>query len=133
MFLLDTNALSEPLRVRPRPKFVAELERAAVRTLYTSAVCAMELRYGCARKGDASLWKRIEREILSRIEILPFGPREAEIAGDLLAEMQRSGRPVSIEDLQIAATALARELIVVTANVDYFSRIPALAVVNWMK
>jgi predicted nucleic acid-binding protein len=133
MYLLDTNALSEPLRLRPSPRFLEEVRRVAPDALFTSTVCVMELRYGCARKEDLRLWTRIERELLARVEVLPFGREEAIAAGDLLATLGRAGQPVGIEDVQIAATALTRSLTVVTANEAHFSRIPGLQCVNWMR
>jgi tRNA(fMet)-specific endonuclease VapC len=133
MYLLDTNALSEPLRLRPHPRFLEEVRRSATDALFTSTVCVMELRYGCARRGDPGLWARIEREVLARVDVLPFGREEAVVAGDLLAALQRGGQSIGIEDVQIAATALTRSLTIVTANEAHFSRIPGLQCVNWMR
>ncbi len=133
MYLLDTNALSELLRVRPHPRFLEEARRVAPDAVFTSTVCVMELRYGCARRGDPDLWTRIERALLARVEILPFGREEAVAAGDLLGALQRTGQQIGIEDVQIAATALVRSLTVVTANEAHFSRIPGLHCVNWMR
>ncbi len=119
MYLLDTTALSEPLRRRPHPRFprfIEELRRVPADALYTSSVCVMELRYGAPRKGDTNLWDRIHSEILEHVQILSFGKEEALMAGDLLAELQRTGQPIGIEDLQIAATALVADLTVVTAS-----------------
>ncbi len=132
MYLLDTTALSEPLRRRPHPRFIEELRRVPADALYTSSVCVMELRYGATRKGDTNLWDRIHSEILEHVQILPFGKEEALMAGDLLAELQRTGQLIGIEDLQIAATALVADLTVVTANETHFVRIPDLRVVNWV-
>lgn len=106
MYLLDTNALSEPLKVHPHPGFMKRIRNAPSDGLYTSTVCATELRYGCARKHDMNLRERIKGELLIHIRVLPFGRDEAVIAGDLLAALHRAGRPFGIEDIQIAATAL---------------------------
>jgi tRNA(fMet)-specific endonuclease VapC len=92
----------------------------------------MEMRYGSTRKGDASLWDRIQREVLAHLQVLSFGKEEALVAGDMLAKLQGIGQPIGIEDIQIAATALVADLTVVTANEDHFARIPGLRVVNWM-
>lgn len=132
MYLLDTNALSEPLKLRPHPQFVEEVRRAAPGQLFTSTVCVMELRYGCARKGDAGLWDRIIRQVLLHVRVLSFGEREAIVAGDLLAALRRSGQPTGLEDILIGATALVQNLTVVTANESHFARIPNLRIVNWM-
>ena len=132
MYLLDTSALSEPLRRRPHPRFSEELMRAPSDGLHTSSVCVMEMRYGSARKGDASLWDRIQHDVLAHVQVLPFGEAEAVVAGDLLARLQETGQSIGIEDIQIAATALVSDLAVVTANESHFIRIPGLRIVNWM-
>ena len=130
--LLDTTALSEPMRKLPDPGFMARLARVPSADLFTSSVCVMELRYGCALKKDAGLWKRIAREILAAVQILPFGEAEAQRCGDVLAALSKSGEPIGVEDSQIAATALVHGLVVVTANVKHFRRISGLAVENWL-
>lgn len=130
-WLLDTTALSEPVRKRPSPAFLGRVQRAAGQ-LGTSSVCVMELRYGCALKGDPELWTRIRRQVLSQVEVIPFGPEEAQRCGEILAWLARKGAPVGIEDAQIAATALAHDLTIVTSNVRHFARIPDLRVEDWL-
>ena len=133
MYLLDTNALSEPVKIHPHVAFMAKLRDVPPGRLWTSTICVMELRYGCARRRDQTLWERIRRELLVHIEVLPFGQNEAMLAGDVLAVLQAAGRPVGVEDVQIAATALAGNLTIVTANETHFTRIPNLRVTNWKR
>ena len=83
-------------------------------------------------KGGAALWARIGREILGRVQILPFGDEEARRCGDLLAALAKAGTPIEIEDAQIAATALTRGFAVVTGNVRHFQRIAGLRVESWL-
>lgn len=133
MFLLDTNALSEPLKRTPSSDFMIRLEAARKERLFTSAVTVMELRYGCARHAQgAKLWLRLTRELLDRVEVLPVDFPVSERAGDLLAAVHRRGRPRSTEDLLIAATALVHGLIVVTHNTRDFKDIPNLRVEDWI-
>lgn len=132
MYLLDTNALSEPLKLKPHAAFMQKIKSVSSDGLFTSTICVMELRYGCARKRDQNLWTRIRRELLVHLQVVPFGHDEAIIAGELLASLQGAGRSIGLEDVQIAATALAGDLVVVTANEAHFTRIPNLRVANWM-
>jgi tRNA(fMet)-specific endonuclease VapC len=93
----------------------------------------MELRHGAMRRRDhGTLWRRIEREILRRVEILGIGTEEALVAGDVLAHLWSIGKPLGVEDVLIGATALSRRLTVVTDNVAHFRRIPGLSVENWI-
>lgn len=131
-FLLDTNLLSEPIKKRPDPAVLERLGRCRADELHTSAVCVMELRFGALRHPDsARLWSRIQEEILSRVSILAFGPEEALEAAEILATLQSRGEPLEVEDIQIAATARAHGLTVVTRNLRHFERIPGLTATSW--
>ncbi len=133
MYLLDTNILSHLLRRQPPASFMERLKKEANQTLFTSCICVMELRHGAARLKDPGvLWRRIENEILSRIEILPVSINEALLAGDLLAHLYSVGKPIDTEDILIGATAICNGLTVVTNNVGHFKRIPNLQVEDWL-
>jgi tRNA(fMet)-specific endonuclease VapC len=133
-YLLDTNVLSELLKKRPEPKVIQRLQRIPDPDLATSAICVMELRFGAARVGGGkALWRRIAEEVLPRIAILPIKTGETTRAGDLLAELERRGEIVGIEDILIAATAISHDLTVSTRNIDHFSRIKGLRVQDWWR
>src|SRR5512136_708413 len=133
MFLLDTNIISELIRKQPNSCLLERMYDVPDASLYTASVCAMELRFGALRVPNSeALWAKIQKRILTRIQILPFGYKEAMKAAELLAVLYASGRPVGIEDTMIASTALTNGFIVVTANTDHFSRIPGLQSENWL-
>jgi len=44
----------------------------------------------------------------------------------LAANLEAEGRPLADADLQIAATALRHDLVLVTGNVGHFERVPGL-------
>jgi predicted nucleic acid-binding protein len=130
--LLDTNALSEPLKKHPHERFLRRLAEVEAARFATSAVCLFELRHGCRRRPDGNrLWARIEREVVGRIEVLPFGREEAVRAGDIQADLAARGISIGIEDVMIGATALVHGCEVVTRNVRHLSRIPGLPVLDW--
>ena len=47
--------------------------------------------------------------------------------------MKKKGQIIGIEDVLIAASALANHCRMVTANVRHFSRIKGLVVENWLE
>jgi predicted nucleic acid-binding protein len=55
MYLLDTNALSELLKKRPKSQFLTRLRRHPPEMFFTSCICVMELRHG---KGEDALRRR---------------------------------------------------------------------------
>jgi tRNA(fMet)-specific endonuclease VapC len=56
---------------------------------------------------------------------------DALVAARIRAQLFRIGRPIGDFDSLIAAQALARDLIVVTNNVEEFERVPDLRIENW--
>jgi tRNA(fMet)-specific endonuclease VapC len=94
----------------------------------------MELRFGSALREDCEVfWEKINREIISRVNIIHVGEKEALAAGDILASLRKAGQIIGIEDVLIAASALANQCSLVTANTRHFSRISKLKVENWLK
>jgi len=94
----------------------------------------MELRYSSALRDDFRLfWDKIETDILSRIAVIALNTKEVLIAGDILANLQKSGQIIGIEDILIGATAISNNLKMVTANVHHFSAIKGLTVENWLE
>jgi len=47
MYLLDTNALSELLKKRPKPQFLTRLRRHPPEMFFTSSICVMEYQPCC--------------------------------------------------------------------------------------
>ena len=131
-YLLDTNVLSEVIRKDPNQPLLQKLNDTPASDVVTAAICVAELRHGTARLAHgARLWERIAREILSRVDVLSLGEAEAVRAGDLLASLEAHGKPIGIEDVWIAATALEHGLTVVTRNLKHFQRVPGLKSESW--
>ena len=134
MYLLDTNILSELIKRRPNPHLLSQLRTKPARSLFTSCICLMELRFGSTLRKDAeAFWQRINEEIVSRINIVPFGERESLVAGDVLAELRKTGQSIGLEEVLLAASAISNKFAVVTANTRRFSKIRGLATENWLE
>jgi tRNA(fMet)-specific endonuclease VapC len=73
---------------------------------------------------------KIER-IQSQLKIYPFDESAALKYAIIRSRLEKEGRVISERDLQIASTAMAHKLVVVTHNVKEFSRIAKLAVEDW--
>jgi len=134
MYLLDTNILSELIKKRPNPYLLSQLRSKPAYALYTSSICIMELRFGSALRDDFEVfWQKINREIISRVKIIPLGEKEALAAGAILADMRKTGQSIGIEDVLIAASAITNQCIMVTGNIRHFSKISGLIVEDWFK
>lgn len=61
---------------------------------------------------------------------LPFNGKSAKIYGEIRSELSKLGTPIGAYDFQIAAIALANNLILVTHNTKEFQRVKSLQLEN---
>ncbi len=132
MYVLDTNTLSELIKRRPNKGLLQRLHQQSPETLFTASICVMELRYGARLREDHErFWQHIRKDVLSRVQVLGLGPREALIAADLLVHLKRVGRPLGLQDVLIGAIAHSHGYMVVTHNVKHFQLLPDVKVEDW--
>lgn len=129
--LLDTNILSDLVR-HPAGKIAQRIRELGEERICTSLVVAAELRYGAYKKGTMRLTSQLE-VILSGLDVLPLEQPTDDRYAELRTTLEQAGTPIGPNDMLIAAHALALGLILVTANVKEFSRVPGLAVENWLE
>ena len=124
-YLLDTNVVSE-LRKRRRadPNVVAWLRQRRPGDLFVSVLTVGELRRGVerVRRKDPTTAAALE-SWLTRTS-MEFRDRIIGVDRDIAERWGRLGTqdPIPAVDGLIAATALERELVVVTRDVKHFSR-----------
>lgn len=129
--MLDTNIVSDLLR-NPTGSVAKRIADVGTDAICVSIITAAELRYGCAKKGSAKLLAHVEA-ILQSVQILAFDvPADAEY-GRIRAELEVAGKTIGPNDLLIAAHARSAGAILVTDNVDEFSRVRGLQVENWIR
>lgn len=126
MIILDTNVLSEMLRPMPDENVPAWMARQPVSQLFTTCVTEAEIRYGVARLPSGQR----KTDLLAAIEgvfgedlsgrILPFDSEAARASAGIVSQRERSGRPISQFDAQIAAIAASRGADIATRNVSDF-------------
>lgn len=126
MILLDTNVISELVRRTPEPAVETFLRRQRPETVFTSAVCEAEIRYGLARlppgRRRDDLTNRIAVFLATGFptQILPFDSASAALYGEIRANREAAGRPIAVEDCMIAATARSWGAILATRNIADF-------------
>lgn len=129
-YLLDTNILSHLVR-HPQGMVRARLVKVGPETVATSIVVACELRFGANKGGSARLSRNVEA-VLSALPILPMEQGVDHACAKIRLALEESGQLIGPNDLLIAAHALTLGLVVVTANLDEFRRVPGLVVENWL-
>jgi predicted nucleic acid-binding protein len=126
-FLLDTNCISEAVRIRPDPNVGNWVRTVDQALLYLSVLTLGEIRKGLAglaqgtRRTRLETWLEIELHARFSGRILPIDAAVADRWGLLAADAKRKGKPLSTVDSLLAATALHRNLTIVTRNVADFA------------
>ena len=126
MIVLDTNVLSEEIRVSPSPKVLRWFEEQAPFSVFTTAVSQAEMLYGLeslpAGRRRSALHLAIEKvfgeEFAGRI--LPFEEDAARAFAKIVATRDALGRPISQFDGMIAAITRSRHAALATRNVADF-------------
>lgn len=139
MIVLDTNVLSELTRATPSPAVIAWAHAQDPEAMFTTAVCEAELLFGIAAMAEgrrqAALARAVDAMLATVLggRVLPFDRAAARIYGALAAESRRSGRPVGMADLQIAAIARARNAdSIATRNAQHFAGCGVAIVDPWL-
>ncbi len=136
MILLDTNVLSEFMRPRPDSQVVAWLDAQVFEYVWVCAVTRAEIELGIALMPDGQRKQVFQLAANSMFinefggHCLPFDEQAASSYAAIVASRIRLGRPISVEDAQIAAIALVHGLRLATRNERDFELIDGLAVVN---
>jgi len=63
---------------------------------------------------------------------LPYAAKAAQHYGAIRAALEKSGQPIGVNDLHIAAQARSEGLTLVTNNLGEFERVPGLLTENWI-
>lgn len=130
MYLLDTCAIAD--LVKSHPNTLHKMHHTASGTLYIATITLSEIEFGLVKNPRSALKTMpVITELFLKTEMIDFGYREAIVAGHIRHDLKTSGLMIGKYDIIIAATALVHDLIVVTSNVDEFSRIKGLKYENW--
>jgi tRNA(fMet)-specific endonuclease VapC len=129
-YLLDTNVISDFLK--HQPAVTARFASAAPAWLAISTVTVMEIEYGFERQPTAlkkygEVWVALQTDL----HVLPYEAPDAVQTARIRAYLAGLGTSIVPFDFQLAGTALARGLTLVTHNTAEFGRVLGLAVEDW--
>ena len=130
-YLLDTNTASYVIKGN-FPRVRARLLKVPMAEVGISVVTEAELRFGVARRPEATTLKRVVEEFLLRVESLPWNSEAAEHYAQIRAALEKGGEPMGNLDLMIAAQAVAADVVLVTRD-HVFRRVEGLRVEDWSK
>lgn len=132
IYLLDTNMVSYIIKGRSlaasdRLVGLSKNEIAAV-----STITVAEIRYGLAKKPQATALRALMDSFLASIQVLPWGTDEADAYGSMRAKLEKKGITLGNMDMMIAAHSIVAKATLVT-NDRAFEQVDELdALENWV-
>lgn len=136
-YLLDTCLLSELFKATPNPGVVEWLGGIEEERLFISVLSLGEIQKGVTklengkRRRDIQTW--LDQDVRQRFDGRALAV-DSEIAlewGRLCGENERRGAPVPVIDGLLAATAICRNLVLVSRNEKDFGNYPIRVLNPW--
>lgn len=135
-YLLDSNILSEPARLKPDDKVLQQFADHDGEYA-TAAIVWHELVYGCellaASKRKTQLQSYLALLLANGLTVLPFDQVAADWYAKERARLKRQGLTCAYADGEIAAIAVTQQLTLVTRNSQDFENFQNLSLQNWFE
>ena len=126
MVIIDTNILAELMKESPSQAVLSWMNNQESSALFVTTITVGEIAYGLRimpqGRRRLQLEQGFERYLADGFSgrILAFDEEAARHYGDVMGRRKEIGRPLSVQDGQIAAIARARGGAVATRNVRDF-------------
>lgn len=131
-YLFDTNAISALVHHRQGyQRLAARVEEIDIQARMLSAITMSELQTMIAKAREPVTKAAKVGLILAYFNVVDFGEAAALHAGQIRAHLEPRGLSIGPLDTLIAAHARSLNAIVITDNLDEFSRVPGLKVAGW--
>lgn len=137
MILLDTNVISEPLRMAGNPNVLTWIDAQIIETLYLSTISLAELRFGIAVMPDGkrrdTLHTSLEQRVLPLFlgRILAFDGPASQSYATLRASARAAGLAIAPADGYIAAIATTHGFAVATRDTSPFEAAGITVINPW--
>ena len=133
MILLDTNVISDSMRIQPDGRVLHWLDRHPASTLFISAITVDEISFGievlpAGRKKSrlVSVFSRVLDVFSGRV--VSFDAKAAVESAKFRGQRRVQGTPMSLADSQIAGIAKSKGFALATLNVQDFRGIDLVVV-----
>ena len=126
MIVIDTNVISEVLRLQPSPAVLRWLNAQDGNQLFITTVTLAEVGYGLRILPDGQrrwqLQSRFEQFIAQAFEerVLDFTASAARAYAQIMGHRKEAGHPMSLPDGQIASIAHSHGFAIATRNIKDF-------------
>ncbi len=137
IYLLDTDVIAEGSKIYSSEKLISMLDSNSDRCAIPAAVW-FEFLKGINVLPDGNRKECLKKFAYDIIQpaypVIPYDDHCASVHAGIFVAMQKMGLPVSQLDMQIAATAIANNMVIITGNTSRFEPIQheySLQVENW--
>jgi len=137
MLVLDTNVLSELMKLKPDRRVIDWLDDQSTDVVWTTSISVFEIRFGLDILPDGKR-KRALQDAFDGVlgvdlgyQVLDFDRVSAIRAGEISARLHGLGRPVEIRDVQIAGIVSVRRATLATRNFKHFQDTDITLVNPW--
>lgn len=135
MILLDTNVISELMRLSPNETVVNNVNQVVADYCFISAITHAEIMQGVALLDNGQRKQKLEKVAEEILDVfidrtLPFEKLSSPFYAHVIQQRTRQGRPIDFPDAQIASIALQNDLQLYTRNVKDFELIDQLDLIN---
>lgn len=129
-WMLDTNAVSDLLK--GNAGIAHRLSATTTGSIVLSAVTVGELNYGLAKRPRKRALHEAVRQLLLRVQVVPWTADAAETYGRLRAALEAKGTPLSALDTLIVAHAMQLGYTLVSHD-QAFKHVPGLKLEDWFE
>jgi tRNA(fMet)-specific endonuclease VapC len=130
-YLLDTDICSYAIKRKEADLLGRIREGLIAEEIAISVITRGELLYGLALLPEATSLASAVHAFLDTVPCLDWNKEAANRYAPLRAQQKITGNPIGYMDTQIAAHALAENLILVTNNERHYGQIDGLQLANW--
>ena len=136
IYLLDTNIISELMKVLPEEKILKWFDLNEENEFYISSITQSEIFLGIELLSEGKKKNELKDAFENMLiddftnKCLVFDEQSAREYAKVVVGRNRIGRPISVEDAQIASIAISKNLTLVTRNDKDFTGINHLSLVN---
>ncbi|MCL1796739.1 MAG: type II toxin-antitoxin system VapC family toxin [Eggerthellaceae bacterium] len=129
-WFLDSNVCIDCLRGRS-PYIKQMLQSLMPAHIKIPSMVKAELIHGAQKSAHPKRNQELVELFLAPFEIVAFDDVSANMYGQIRCSLEKKGQIIGFNDLIIAATVMAHEGTLVTANTKEFSRIKSLKLEDW--
>jgi tRNA(fMet)-specific endonuclease VapC len=129
MYVLDTNTLI--YYFKGQGQIAANLAQIPNQEIIIPTIVLFELQVGIAKSNSPAKRTQQLQQLLNQVNLVSFDRDAAFAAAKIRADLEQKGTPIGQMDVLIAGIAVALQATLVTHNVNEFSRVSGLTIIDW--